>query len=97
MLVDHTSPTELHQLTGLIKGDLFLELITRKPSVNTLRLNCQIGLIVTHAHAHRSTLGLDIPLLNMGKRKGGASVSTAFPHKEFPFYFHSAHATIVKV
>lgn len=91
VLVDDTTPAELQQVVSLVKGYLFLKLITRHPTVITLAFDGKIGLIVTDSDAHRSALGGDISLSDMTDRSGGTLIRAAVLDKEFTFYFKSAH------
>ena len=95
MLVYHASLAQPHEMRRLVERYLFLKLIARHAAVTALALDGQVGLVVTHAHAHRGAFGRDIALLDVACRRSLALKGATMLNQELTFYFQSTHYIII--
>ena len=79
--------TEGKEVTGISKGYLRLEFITRKATIGTGPLNSKVAAFISDAHTHGTPVSTtDISLRNMRRIEGERPISVAF-NKEFTFNF----------
>ena len=96
-LVDDAGFTELHQLLGIVKGNLLLELIAGESVVCTGPFNSNVRARISNSNANSTaTLTADIALLDVAFRKS-LVLERVVKHEVFAFNLLSHTDYIMKL